>query len=209
MAYSTELPAETREKILKEAVDCALDLFFYTNRRFQEFSDSMKTELCELTLMGLVSHGTFRMIQEKDILPKLTPIWETGALKFEPDKPTDEFRAHLNSKHNVKYKRRIADLLTALKEWKKTDSAYRWRISDDTSEAERESIAENLFQIWLKECRRPGGYYLIRLSDAQSFGAWKEGAEKEANRISQANSRANKRAKRTAVTRKPKAPKAT
>jgi hypothetical protein len=200
-AYNTELPAETRQKMLKEAVDCALDLFFYTNRRFRELEGTLKTELCELTLMNLVSHETFKWMQEKDILPKLTPIWEKGALRHDPRSQTDEFRKYLKDKHSVIYETG-GRLQAALKEWRKTSSSYRWGAKVAKSEVERKALAEQEFQAWLSECDR-GRYYLIRLSDAQAFGNWREQAEKEGWRIRAAKSRAKKKA--NAVTKRPKA----
>lgn len=193
--------ADKREAILNSAVDCALHLHLYCEKRNHDFLHDIKTSQCESTLASHLSRETLAWYRERKIIPAFQPIWEKGALRFEPDRPTDDFRKYLKGR-GIEYTK-LGYLWTALRQWRESIANFctSWMRETGATTKEQNQTNTRLVRNWFSECDR-GGYFLIRLSDAESFAAWKNEAPKEANRKSQAKSRANKR---TAVTKKPKA----
>lgn len=201
--------ADKREAILNAAVDCALHVHLYCEKRNHEFAHDIKTSLCESTLGSHLSRETLAWYRERKIIPAFQPLWEKGALRFEPDKRTDDFRKYLKDEHGIEYTK-PGYLWAALRQWRESIASFctSWMKETGATAKEINHTNTRLVLNWCSECDR-GGYFLIRLSDAESFASWKKEAPREANRKSQAKSRANRKAKPATVTKKPKAHKVT
>lgn len=187
---------EIKDAVMKEAVDDALRLFYYARKRRTDLQAHRKNELIAGSALW-----KFTSLATAHALEKNTAARDATALRFAPQKPTDELREHLKAKRpSVDYQEGYK-LMAALKRWQSESSATQWMCSTvqlDQQKQQANECFDRCFERWLDEYRR-GDHYLIPRREADAFAKWKISTDQANERRRKAEQRERERAAKAAA----------